>query len=182
MAVTKRTRFEVLKRDNFTCRYCRSAEGEMTVDHVTQVALGGGDGPDNLVACCKDCNAGKSSTAPDASAVEDVKNSDARWAEAMKRAAEIKSSERDLWDAYHSRFLHVWDRYLPSNYEGTIHAFYKAGLPIDELVDAAYYADTNKGVDNRWRYLCGIAWRKVRDIQEIAKSLLEAEVESGSDA
>ena len=39
MAVTKRTRYEVMRRDNFTCRYCRSTEGELTVDHVTPVAL-----------------------------------------------------------------------------------------------------------------------------------------------
>ena len=40
MAVSKRTRFEVLRRDNFTCRYCRSTDNELTVDHVTPVALG----------------------------------------------------------------------------------------------------------------------------------------------
>lgn len=30
MAVNKRTRFEVLRRDDFTCRYCRSTENELT--------------------------------------------------------------------------------------------------------------------------------------------------------
>lgn len=34
MAVTKRTRFEVLRRDNYTCRYCRSTDGALTVDHT----------------------------------------------------------------------------------------------------------------------------------------------------
>ena len=28
MAVSKRTRFEVLRRDNYTCRYCRSADAD----------------------------------------------------------------------------------------------------------------------------------------------------------
>ena len=59
MAVTKRTRFEVLRRDNYTCRYCRSTEHSLTIDHVTPVALGGSDDPSNLVACCRDCNSGK---------------------------------------------------------------------------------------------------------------------------
>jgi hypothetical protein len=31
MAVSKRTRFEVLRRDNYTCRYCRSAENSLRV-------------------------------------------------------------------------------------------------------------------------------------------------------
>ena len=50
MAITKRTRFEVLRRDKYTCRYCRSADGELTIDHVTPKALGGHDEPGNLVA------------------------------------------------------------------------------------------------------------------------------------
>ncbi|MGC7224589.1 HNH endonuclease, partial [Mycobacteroides abscessus subsp. massiliense] len=43
MAVTKRLRYEVLRRDNYSCRYCgRSApEVKLTVDHVVPVALGG---------------------------------------------------------------------------------------------------------------------------------------------
>src|SRR6185369_3226628 len=61
MAVSKRLRFEILRRDNHTCRYCgRSApEVKLTVDHVKPEALGGRTEPDNLVAACSDCNAGK---------------------------------------------------------------------------------------------------------------------------
>ena len=50
MAISKRTRFEVLRRDNYTCRYCRSTESELTLDHVTPVALGGTDEITNLGA------------------------------------------------------------------------------------------------------------------------------------
>lgn len=32
MAVSKRTRFEVLRRDDYTCRYCRSRENALTID------------------------------------------------------------------------------------------------------------------------------------------------------
>ena len=39
MAVTKRVRFEVLRRDEYTCRYCRSKENELTIDHVVPVTL-----------------------------------------------------------------------------------------------------------------------------------------------
>ena len=56
MAVSKRTRFEVLRRDNHTCRYCGQSapDVKLTVDHVLPVALGGHDDPTNLVAACKD--------------------------------------------------------------------------------------------------------------------------------
>lgn len=39
MAVTKRTRFEVLRRDNYTCRYCHATDNPLTVDHVVPRAL-----------------------------------------------------------------------------------------------------------------------------------------------
>jgi hypothetical protein len=63
MAVSKRLRYEILRRDNHTCRYCGASAPDvpLRVDHVTPVALGGSDKPDNLVASCEACNSGKSS-------------------------------------------------------------------------------------------------------------------------
>lgn len=62
MAVSKRLRFEILRRDGFKCRYCHAAEVLLAVDHIKPIALGGSDHPSNLVASCDDCNTGKSST------------------------------------------------------------------------------------------------------------------------
>lgn len=44
MSVSKRLRFEVLRRDNHTCRYCGSSapEVKLTIDHVVPVALAEG--------------------------------------------------------------------------------------------------------------------------------------------
>lgn len=61
MAVSKRTRFEVIKRDKFTCRYCgrKSPEIILEVDHITPVCEGGSDDPINLATSCWECNRGK---------------------------------------------------------------------------------------------------------------------------
>lgn len=61
-SMSTQTRFSVLSRDRFTCRYCsRSApDVELHVDHVVPVALGGSDDLENLVAACVECNLGKS--------------------------------------------------------------------------------------------------------------------------
>lgn len=74
MAVSRRLRFEILRRDGYTCRYCGASAPDvaLTVDHVIHQALGGGDEPNNLVTACRDCNSGKSSIAPDAEIVADV--------------------------------------------------------------------------------------------------------------
>ena len=59
--IPKSTRFEVFKRDSFTCQYCgRSApEVILEVDHIEPVAKGGTNDAINLVTACRDCNRGK---------------------------------------------------------------------------------------------------------------------------
>lgn len=62
MALSVRTRFEVFKRDGFTCGYCgkKSPEVVLEVDHIIPVAGGGSDDTINLLTSCWDCNRGKS--------------------------------------------------------------------------------------------------------------------------
>lgn len=59
--LSKKTRFQVLQRDNFTCQYCgRSAPNvSLEVDHVVPVAKGGTNDIENLVTSCWECNIGK---------------------------------------------------------------------------------------------------------------------------
>lgn len=58
----KRVRFEVFKRDNFTCQYCgaEAPAAVLQVDHILPVAEGGTNDLTNLVTACVGCNAGKS--------------------------------------------------------------------------------------------------------------------------
>ena len=60
--IPKKTRFEVLKRDQFKCQYCgRSAtEVILHIDHIKPVSKGGDNNILNLVTSCAACNLGKS--------------------------------------------------------------------------------------------------------------------------
>lgn len=60
-AISKKMRFEVLKRDKFTCQYCgkQSPEVVLHLDHVKPVSKGGKNTMLNLVTSCVDCNLGK---------------------------------------------------------------------------------------------------------------------------
>jgi len=60
-AVSKKLRFEVLKRDSFTCQYCGKAAPDVVlhVDHMKPVIKGGENNILNLITSCKDCNFGK---------------------------------------------------------------------------------------------------------------------------
>ncbi len=59
--ISKKVRFEVFKRDRFTCQYCgrKAPDILLQLDHIEPVAKGGTDDIINLVTSCFDCNMGK---------------------------------------------------------------------------------------------------------------------------
>lgn len=182
MAVSKRTRFEVLRRDAHTCRYCKSTTNPLTVDHVVPVSLGGSDKPDNLVAACSDCNAGKASSNPDAAVVAQVGDDALRWAAAMAVAASDAVADLSRADEYADQFDEAWTRWGYGEGESrtelvrhpawraSLHRWYAAGLPIEILlacIPAAMSPDRIQHED-RWRYFCGVVWGRLREIQDAA--------------
>lgn len=60
-AISKKLRFEVFKRDSFTCQYCgrMAPDVVLEVDHINPVADGGDNDILNLITSCMDCNRGK---------------------------------------------------------------------------------------------------------------------------
>jgi DNA-binding transcriptional MerR regulator len=60
--IGKRLRFEVFKRDSFTCQYCGKSAPDVVlhIDHIIPVVEGGGNDLVNLITSCVDCNQGKS--------------------------------------------------------------------------------------------------------------------------
>lgn len=192
MAVTKRVRFEVLRRDNYTCRYCgaKAETSPLTVDHVVPVALGGGDDPSNLVAACADCNSGKTSTVPDQPLVEDVSATALAWSQAMAKAAqersEARASEREDADRFRALWQHwVWTdasgaehRFdLPASYANTVRSLLAAGLTFADFEDLIEVAMKAKARDP-FRYFCGCCWNRIRKDQERAAQIMQAQSEA----
>lgn len=189
MTVSKRTRFEVLRRDDNTCRYCggQAPDVTLTIDHVTPVSLGGSDDPSNLVAACKDCNAGKSSSNPDAPLVAGVSDDALRWAAALREAADRRMQQQHEQVLLHDRFLDLWETTpagsyrepeLPDDWWQSVQSILSAGLPELLLHDAVRksFAARHVSAWDKFRYMCGICWRQVTEIQEEAKaSLVEVE-------
>lgn len=58
---SKKERFEVFKRDNFTCQYCgrEAPDVILELDHIKPLAEGGSNDITNLITSCFDCNRGK---------------------------------------------------------------------------------------------------------------------------
>lgn len=188
MAVSKRLRFEIFRRDNHTCRYCGATAPDvpLRVDHVTPVALGGSDKPENLVTSCEPCNSGKSSASPDATHVADVSDIALKWSAAMQQAADNLSQQETPKIEYRDAFLSEWGRWgtgegearktieLPDDWKPSIERFRVAGLPAwvwADIVDIAMGYDKVLPA-NKFKYCCGIAWNKVTELQAEARRIV----------
>lgn len=188
MAVTKRLRFEILRRDNHACRYCGATapDVKLTVDHVKPAALGGTNDPGNLVTACAACNSGKSSTSPDTPIVDDVATDALRWGVALEFAANVQLGRlaednrtgewfTGLWEAWKNGAGETAPR--PADWAQTVLRFLALGLPGEVIAESVKLAMANSKVplDRVWRYFCGICWRRVDELQEIASAALIAQ-------
>ncbi len=61
----KLTRYEVFRRDNFTCQYCGKRTSRLTIDHVIPRQRGGAYCWENLVTACPQCNMRKGNRTPE---------------------------------------------------------------------------------------------------------------------
>lgn len=189
MAVSRRLRFEVLKRDDYTCRYCganpkNTPDIAMEIDHVVAVALGGGDDPTNLVTACQPCNAGKSSVPADAALVDDVAADALRWARAIEMAAELREVEQSTMDGAVDAIWEVFgSAFCPVDWEDTVRRFLRRGVSPEEMVRLGRMALGRRNVSSSqvWRYFCGCCWNVVSDLEEAARQIVEDGVVSGQD-
>lgn len=191
MAISKRLRFEIFRRDNHTCRYCgdKAPDVKLTVDHVMPEALGGNDEPTNLVTACEDCNSGKTSIAPDSPLVEDIDQAAATWNAALAKAQEEAAEQFDQRESLISAFLWSWDEKLPQfarlpdDYEQTVVDFYAKGLSLDALYEAMAITASKRGAVSQaqmWSYFCGICWNKLRELEKRAREIIEnGELDNG---
>lgn len=181
MAVSKRLRFEVLRRDNHTCRYCgaKAPDAKLVVDHVTPETLGGRTVPENLVAACDPCNSGKTSTSPDEGLVADVASDALRWSRAVAAASQrmladlrAREADADLFEQRWNEWTSAGQRFpLPAGWRASVHRFIAAGLPMPVLIACVEKAMATPKVRHEevFRYTCGIAWRKVTELHEAAR-------------
>lgn len=179
--LSKRIRFEVFKRDGFTCQYCGRTPPVvlLQVDHITAVANGGDDDPINLITSCADCNAGKSNIP--LSSIPKPLAEEIRHRKEMSEQVEAYNAMlmeiRDIRDSYVADLASHWyDQIFPTEAGkwtfgqqrlASIRRF-MTSLPAAKIYEAMDIAlskypvyDTND--DRTWRYFCGICWRMIKD-------------------
>lgn len=170
--ISKRLRFEVFKRDGFTCQYCGEHPPVVVLeaDHITPVAEGGGNEIDNLTTACFDCNRGKSSI-PLSSIPETL----------SEKAKRVQEAEAQL-KAYHDVMEARLDRLETETWlvaEVLEPGCTKVGfndrdfMSIKRFIEALGYHEVlgamEKAVYRKrssryasFRYFCGICWNLIR--------------------
>lgn len=185
MAISKRLRYEILRRDQNRCWYCKTAESRLTIDHVVPVSLGGSDEPSNLVAACPDCNAGKSASNPDAPLVAEVDQRAAEFAIAISKVIEQRAAKYAEQTNLATWFDRIWcgpngGDGLPreAGWESSVIQFAAAGLSRDFLHRAVNSAIGKRDVRHQhvWKYFCGICWKEIKSIRDEAGGLVSTRV------
>jgi hypothetical protein len=188
MSVSNRLRFEILRRDGFSCRYCGARAGEgavLEIDHVLPKVLGGSDKPTNLVAACVDCNGGKTSTHPDSPGIENVDADAIRWWKAVRRAGEKLLADEAARKEAHRQFEAAWDQWkydhdgerctVPKSesWRQVLDELLTAGMTIPLLSESIERAMVKTGVqhDARFDHMHRLARAKAVEIQRLAKKI-----------
>lgn len=173
IAISKKTRFEVFKRDGFCCQYCGAVPPAvlLEVDHIDPVCNGGTNDIDNLVTACFNCNRGKAGnllTVIPTSLAEKA-------AEIQEREAQIHGYrviiqarldriEDDMWHIAELLFPRSSTEGLPRDWLQSIKNF-NAKLPRHEVEEAVEIARASPAWAKNaiFRYFCGVCWNKIRE-------------------
>lgn len=175
-AISKKTRFEVFKRDAFVCVYCGAHPPAVLlhVDHIVAVANGGTNDPDNLVTACGPCNLGKGAT-PLGAIPESLAEKSARVAEmeaqllGYQEVMEGRRArlEREAWRIADMLVPGSPQKGLSRDWFNSIRNFIdKLGFYVVlEAADIALASKSRASDGILFRYFCGVCWNKVRDAE-----------------
>lgn len=170
--LSKKTRFDVFKRDGFRCAYCGATPSEtvlLEVDHIHPVVEGGTNDMDNIVTACFDCNRGKGGrllTSVPQSLEEKAAETAEREAQlrAYYEILEAKKQRKDdeLWSIADVLMQRYGDEDILRSRLASIRTFLDR-LDYYEVLEAMETA-TNKFYSKApaFRYFCGICWRKIK--------------------
>ncbi len=172
-AISTRTRFEIFKRDNFTCQYCGSHPPSIVlhIDHITPVSGGGTNSRDNLVTSCDSCNLGKSnvplSMVPQS--LKDKCHDIAEREKQLKGYYKIINTKRNRIDNEIWQVVQIFtpdDSTIRRDWFQSIKRFIER-LGLFEVLDAMEIAKAKHPRHHRqaWPYFCGICWNKIRSSQ-----------------
>jgi hypothetical protein len=170
--LSKRLRFEVFKRDGFTCMYCGAhpPDALLECDHIDPVAAGGANNMDNLVTACFACNRGKSDV-PLSSVPESLSERAARGLEQEAQIAGYEAVMKERRMRLEADAEQILDYFCDAHgRDGVPKADFTSmkrfvgKLGLDATLEAAEIGCNRFRFSYRkaFLYFCGVCWRKIR--------------------
>ena len=172
IALTKKVRFEVFKRDGFKCVYCGQTPPNVLLeaDHVIPVSKGGTNHIDNLVCSCYDCNRGKSANEltnlPETiqSKAELLKLKTKQYKELKKLQIELDSIIDQQIVEVHNIYKKAFpEYYLTDKFLLSVRHFITQ-LGVEVVKDAMSKACWRLNSSVSIKYFCGICWNKIKGL------------------
>lgn len=171
-ALSKKTRFEVFKRDGFKCQYCGAHPPGVLlhVDHIKAVAEGGENDIDNLVTSCEACNLGKGARSLCATpeTLKDKASRVAEMEEQIKGYSDVMEAKRTRLEVEIWRVLEVMEPGIdkaPHQQITSVRMFIER-LGFYEVLDAMEIAMASPATyKNVFKYFCGVCWNRVRKLE-----------------
>lgn len=171
-ALSKKVRFEVFKRDSFTCQYCAAKPPKvpLEVDHIVPVCKGGKNHIDNLITACFDCNRGKAGNELTSIPKTILEKSEGKKIalQQYKEYQKILSAERlqmesdiDLVEYVFSSVFIDWS--FNQKFRLSVKKFINE-LGIDIVIESMETACNRiYKSDKALSYFCGICWTQIRE-------------------
>ena len=170
-SISKKLRFEVLKRDSFTCQYCSAKPPKvpLEIDHINPVCKGGKNNIDNLITACFDCNRGKSGNELTSIPKTILEKSEGKklalqqYKEYQKILKEERIQMESDIDAVEFIYLNVFEYVFTEKFKISVKQFIKI-LGVEEVIDSMEKACNRMyHEDKALRYFCGICWNKIKE-------------------
>jgi hypothetical protein len=172
VGLSKSKRFNVFKRDSFTCQYCGATPPRVVleVDHINPIAKGGKNSIDNLITACFDCNRGKSAGLL-TSIPESVVDRASVLAEKMEQVkayerlvkAKKKHEESQINEVEEAFCVHFSGFHFSPKFRESVRLFLRH-FATYEVVGFMHKACSKiPRREDSVKYFCGICWKQIKD-------------------
>jgi hypothetical protein len=172
MALSKKIRFEIFKRDGFQCAYCGKTPPEVAleIDHIHPKSKKGKDDINNLITACFDCNRGKKNITLDKipnklnENLEILKIKEEQLKEYNKFIKIIDKRINNNVDYIESIFKECFPEYnFMQTFKFSIKRFF-TNLSLREIEESMNIALSKEiSADRTIKYFCGVCHNKIKN-------------------
>ena len=172
--LSKGKRFEIFKRDGFTCQYCGKQPPDviLEIDHINPVSHGGDNDDMNLITACADCNRGKAAKVlgnvlPKPDADIEYLNLSQELAE-LRRYQSVKKERDKLYKEIINELQNTWANDFKSDRVPADHVLMTllcrmSPETIEEAIHiTSGYYHSGHIMGDKIEYFCGVAWKLSR--------------------